>query len=47
MRAAVSALRSGGSSDEQLRDLRQNLDRLREENRKLQEQLSMLEARIS
>ena len=47
MRAAVSALRSGGSSDEQLRDLRQNLDRLREENRKLQEQLSTLEARIS
>jgi aminopeptidase N len=46
MRAAVSALHSGGSNDEQLRDLRQNLDRLREENRKLQEQLSTLEARI-
>ncbi len=47
MRIAVMALRSGGSSDEQLKELRQNLDRLREENRKLQEQLSALEARIS
>ncbi len=47
MRTAVSALHSGGSSDEQLKDLRQNLDRLREENRKLQDQMSALEARIS
>jgi aminopeptidase N len=47
MRTAISALRSGGTSDEQLKDLRQNLDRLREENRKLQAQLSALEARIS
>jgi aminopeptidase N len=47
MRTAISALRSGGNSDEQLKDLRQNLDRLREENRKLQAQLSALEARIS
>src|SRR5579885_2520064 len=47
MRTAIMALRSGGSSDEQLKELRQNLDRLREENRKLQEQLSALEARIS
>lgn len=47
MRVAASALRSGGSSDEQLKDLRQSLDRLREENRKLQEQFSALEARIS
>jgi aminopeptidase N len=47
MRTAISALHSGGNSDEQLKDLRQNLDRLREENRKLQAQLSALEARVS
>jgi aminopeptidase N len=47
MRTAISVLHSGGNSDEQLKDLRQNLDRLREENRKLQAQLSALEARVS
>lgn len=47
MRTAVSALRSGGNNDAQLKDLRENLDRLRGENRKLQAQLSALEARIS
>jgi aminopeptidase N len=47
MRSAISALHSGGNSHEQLKDLRQDLDRLREENRKLQAQLSALEARAS
>lgn len=47
MRTAIFVLHSSGNSDEQLKNLRQDLDRLREENRKLQAQLSALEARVS
>ncbi|HET7638159.1 MAG TPA: HEAT repeat domain-containing protein, partial [Ktedonobacteraceae bacterium] len=46
MRVAVQALRSGDKADEQLKQLRNDLDQLREENRKLKEQLGTLEARI-
>jgi aminopeptidase N len=46
MRAAAHALRSGDKTDEQLKQLRGDLDELREENRKLKEQLGSLEARV-
>ncbi|GAC1618085.1 MAG: M1 family metallopeptidase [Ktedonobacteraceae bacterium] len=46
MRLAVHTLRTGDKSDEQLKQLRKDLDQLREENRKLKEQLGALEARI-
>jgi aminopeptidase N len=46
MRIAVQALRTGDKADEQLKELRNDLDKVREENRKLKEQLGTLEARI-
>lgn len=46
MRAAAHVLRSGDKSEEQLRQLRQDLDEIREENRKLKEHLGSLEARV-
>jgi aminopeptidase N len=46
MRVAAHTLRSGGKDDEQLKSLRKDLDEVREENRKLKEQLSALEARL-
>jgi len=46
MRMAAQALRSGDKSDEQLKQLRKDLDQVREENRKLKEQLGAIEARI-
>jgi aminopeptidase N len=45
MLAAAHALRSGNTADEQLKQLRGDLDELREENRKLKEQVGSLEAR--
>ena len=39
-------LRSGGKDDAQLKQLRTDLDEVREENRKLRDQLSSLEARV-
>jgi len=46
MRLAALALRSGDKTDESLKQLRKDLDEVREENRKLKEQLGGLEARI-
>ena len=46
MRAAAHVLRSGDKADEQLKQLRKDLDQVREENRKLKEQLGALEARV-
>jgi aminopeptidase N len=46
MRMAAHVLRSGGKDEEQLKSLRKDLDEVREENRKLREQLSALEARL-
>ena len=46
MRVAAQALRSGDKTDEQIKQLRNDLDQVREENRKLKEQLGTLEARI-
>lgn len=46
LRLAASALRSGNKNDEQLKQVRQDLDEVRAENRKLKEQLSALEARV-
>ena len=46
MRVAAHVLRTGDKSDEQLKQLRQDLDEVREENRKLKEQLGALEARV-
>ncbi len=46
MRLAAQSLRTGDKTDEQLKQLRKDLDEMREENRKLREQLSSLEARI-
>jgi aminopeptidase N len=46
MRVAAHALSSGDSSEAQLKQLRQDLDEVREENRKLREQLGSLEARV-
>jgi aminopeptidase N len=46
MRAAAHVLRSGDKTDEQLKQLRKDLDQVREENRKLKEQLGALEARV-
>ncbi len=45
LRVAAHRLRTGGQGDEQLKQVRKDLDELREENRKLQEQLSQLQAR--
>jgi aminopeptidase N len=46
MRVAAHVLRSGDKSDEQFKQLRKDLDEVREENRKLREQLGALEARV-
>jgi aminopeptidase N len=46
MRMAAYTLQNSGKSEEQLQLLRKDLDELREENRRLKEQLSALEARI-
>lgn len=46
MRESAHALRSGDKADEQLKQLRKDLDEVREENRKLKEQLGALEARV-
>ena len=46
MRVAAFALRTGDKTDEQLKQLRTDLDQVRAENRKLTEQLGALEARI-
>jgi len=46
MRVAAHALRTGDKSEEQLKLLRKDLDQVREENRKLKEQLGAIEARI-
>ena len=46
LRVAAQALRSGDKTDDTLKQLRKDLDEVREENRKLKEQLGGLEARI-
>ncbi len=46
MRLSAYALRSSDKDDEQFKGLRKDLDEMREENRKLKEQLGALEARI-
>lgn len=46
MRSAAHTLRSGGKDDEQLKNVRKDLDDLREENRRLKDQLGALEARV-
>ncbi|TMC15137.1 MAG: hypothetical protein E6J34_22865 [Chloroflexi bacterium] len=46
MRVAAHALRSSDKSEDQLKQLRKDLDEVREENRKLKEQLTTLEARV-
>jgi aminopeptidase N len=46
MRVAAFTLRTGDKTDEQLKQLRTDLDQVHEENRKLTEQLGALEARI-
>jgi aminopeptidase N len=46
MRVAAFTLQSSDKSDEQLKQVRKDLDELREENRKLKEQLGALEARV-
>jgi aminopeptidase N len=46
MRLAAQSLRTGDKADDQLKQLRRDLDQVREENRKLKEQLGALEARM-
>ena len=46
MRLAAHALRTGDKADEQLKQLRKDLDQVREDNRQLKEQLGALEARV-
>lgn len=46
MRLAAQDLRSAGKENEQIKDLRHDLDEMRQENRKLKEQLGAIEARI-
>jgi aminopeptidase N len=46
MRVAIFTLQSSDKADEQLKQLRKDLDELREENRKLREQIGSLEARV-
>jgi len=46
MRLAIQSLRSSDKSEEQYKQLRKDLDEVREENRKLREQLGALEARV-
>jgi aminopeptidase N len=46
MRLAAQKLRSGDKTDDQLKQLRKDLDEMREENRHLKEQVGALEARV-
>ncbi len=46
MRLSIHALRSSDKDDEQLKSLRKDFEEMREENRKLREQLASIEARI-
>ncbi len=46
MRLAINSLRAAGKDEEQLKQLRKDFEEMREENRKLKEQMSALEARI-
>ncbi|HWZ18137.1 MAG TPA: HEAT repeat domain-containing protein, partial [Ktedonobacteraceae bacterium] len=46
MRVAAHTLRTANKTDEQLKQLRKDLDQVREENRKQREQLESLEARV-
>jgi aminopeptidase N len=46
MRVAAHTLRTGDKTDEQLKQLRKDLDQVREENRKQKEQLEALEAKL-
>ena len=46
MRVAAYTLRTGDKTDEQLKQLRKDLDQVREENRKQKEQLEALEAKV-
>jgi aminopeptidase N len=46
MRVAAYTLRTGDKTSEQLKQLRKDLDQVREENRKQKEQLEALEARV-
>jgi aminopeptidase N len=46
MRIAAYTLRIGDKTDEQLKQLRKDLDQVREENRKQKEQLAALEAKV-
>jgi aminopeptidase N len=46
MRLAAQALRTGDKTDDQLKQLREDLDEMREENRRLKEQVDALKARI-
>jgi aminopeptidase N len=46
-RAAAQTLRVGDKNDEQLKELRKSLDEVREDNRKLRDQLDALEARMN
>ncbi len=46
MRLAAHELRTSDKADEQFKQLRKDLDQVREENRKLKEQLGALEARM-
>ena len=46
MRLAAQALRTGDKTDDQLKQLRKDLDEMREENRHLKEQVGALEARV-
>ncbi|MBV9616359.1 MAG: hypothetical protein JO031_12950 [Ktedonobacteraceae bacterium] len=46
MRVAAYKIGTGEKSDEQIKQLRNDLDEVREENRKLREQLGALEARL-
>ena len=46
MQKAAQQLRSADKPNEQLKQLRQDLDKMREENNKLKEQLTALEARV-
>ena len=46
MRVAAHTLRTANKTDEQLGQLRKDLDQVREENRKQKDQLASLEARV-
>ena len=47
MRVAAHKLSTDGKNDGQIKQLRTDLDEVREENRKLKEQISALEARLN